>query len=126
MICNQSLVDLDTPGIVSHIELSVYENKVRRRLHLPLTSPFFVSDTFDLFNVTYKRDNRMVFNSFLNGTKNGDIGSTCKRGLIARRNRRVCVLGCGCHDHQFPVNSRSAINSTVQKRNQPVEQVMTM
>ena len=40
MIHNQSLVDLDTSGIVSHIELSVYENKVRRRLHVPLTSPF--------------------------------------------------------------------------------------
>ena len=66
MIHNQSLVDLDTSGIVSHIELSVYENKVRRRLHVPLTSPFLWAAPLIFLTL------------HINGTKEKNVDGTCK------------------------------------------------
>ena len=33
------------------------------------------------FDVTCKQQHRAALNPFLNGTKNGDIGGTCKQNL---------------------------------------------
>ena len=41
----------------------------------------FVSGTFDLFDVMCKQHQKAALDPFLNGTKNGDIDGTCKRGL---------------------------------------------
>ena len=46
----------------------------------------FVSGTFDLFDVSCKQHHRTALNPISNGTENGDINSTCKRGLKARLN----------------------------------------
>ena len=56
------------------------DRTLRLCLHLP--SPFFVSGTFDLFNVTCKQYNRTALNPFLNG-KNSDFDGTCKRAFMS-------------------------------------------
>ena len=40
-----------------------------------------VSGTFDLFNVTCKQHHRNALNTFLNGTKNGDVDDPGKRSF---------------------------------------------
>ena len=41
----------------------------------------FVSGTFDLFDTKCKQHHRTALTPFLKGTKNGDVGVTCKRSL---------------------------------------------
>ena len=47
-------------------------------LHVPSKSSFFISGTFDLFDVTCKQYHGTALNPFLNGTKNSDVNGTCK------------------------------------------------
>ena len=54
---------------------------LKAHLNVPSTSPFFVSGTFDLFDVMCKQRHRTVLNPFFNGMKNGDIDGNCKRSL---------------------------------------------
>ena len=44
-------------------------------------SPIFETGTFDLFGVRCEQHHRNAPNTFLNGTKNGDVNGTCKQGL---------------------------------------------
>ena len=48
-------------------------------LHVPSMSPFFVSGTFDLFDVVCEQHHRAALKPILNGTKNGDVDGTCKQ-----------------------------------------------
>ena len=57
------------------------EKRVKACLHVLPKSAFFVSGTFDLFNVKCKQCYRTVLNLILNGTKNGDVDGTCKRSV---------------------------------------------
>ena len=42
--------------------------------------------TLDIFDVMCQQHHRTALNLFLNGTKNGDIGGTCKRSLALEHN----------------------------------------
>ena len=48
-------------------------------LHVPSTSPFFMSGVSDLFDVMCEQHNRIALTPVLNDTKNSDIDGTCKR-----------------------------------------------
>ena len=49
--------------------LRQYTSVRKVHLHVPLTSPFFVSGTFDVFNVTSKQHHSTTLNANLNCTK---------------------------------------------------------
>ena len=50
------------------------DENLKACLRVPSTSPFFVSDIFDLFAAMQKQPHRTALNPFLNGTKNGGRG----------------------------------------------------
>ena len=62
-------ISLRTKDNVRWSKANVGNSEVRLCLHLLSPSPFFVSGTFDLFNVICKQHHRAALNPFLNGTK---------------------------------------------------------
>ena len=75
------------------------------RLHVLSTSPFFVSGTFDLFDITCKQHPKTALNPFLNGTNNGDVDGTYKQTIV--------VIG----QFQFyTLFTCTTLGSTVQRR----------
>ena len=78
--------DCDSFGFCDTMQIRSHHNKpipqtFKACLHVPSKSPFFGSSTFDLFNVKCKQCHRTASSPILNGTKNGNVDSTCKRSL---------------------------------------------
>ena len=72
-------------------------------LHVPSRSPFCLSGTFDLFNITCKQQHRSSLNPFLNCTNNGEFDSTYKRAL------REVVLYEGGQAWDIPLDRKEVV-----------------